>query len=56
MTIADIAIFSTLFPLYKLIIDPEMQKKFEFVTKYIAKLALNPVIAKEFGKLYLCEK
>lgn len=56
VTLADIAVFTVLLPLYKLVLEPSFRNPYVNVNRWFDTLAHQPQFQKVLGDIKLCEK
>lgn len=56
ITLADIAIFTALMPLYEHVFDPQTRKKYENVNRWFKTMLEQPKIKEIIGNFTFCEK
>ncbi|OQR77597.1 elongation factor 1-gamma-like [Tropilaelaps mercedesae] len=56
LSLADIAVFSALLPLYKLVLDPSFRKPYTNVNRWFETILNQPNVKSVLGEVKLCEK
>lgn len=56
ITLADISVFATLLPLYKMVLEPACRKPFQNTNRWFMTMLNQPEVKKVVGNVVLCEK
>jgi len=56
ITLADITVFATLLPLYKMVLEPAFRKPYQNANRWFVTVLNQPEVKKVIGSVTLCEK